>query len=256
MRRNPAARAASMHASRIAEPDAAPRERRVHEEGADPRRLGRGVEQRVLRRTSSGRRRRACAAGSIRRSRRARRPPRPRSTCRRRSAGCPGRRRSGSRSRSARPSSSPRESAARRERDQLLQRGQVRRGGQADAQRPAPDHRTFGRREVRVLDDAEDVAEGILHRRDADPAADVLHRLVRPRAPSASSSRTPRRRPRRPSTATTPPPGTHVAHVGVEAELEAADLEADVEGLREVRLDAEDRGCTRPSPPRGRAPCR
>jgi hypothetical protein len=85
---------------------------------------------------------------------------------------------------------------------------------------------------VRVLDHAERVAERIEHRRRLDAVADVLHGIAQRRA----EAREPldgladvRDAPVRERAV-----GTGLA-VGQEPELEAADLEADVERLVEVR---------------------
>src|SRR5262245_50445962 len=89
--------------------------------------------------------------------------------------------------------------------------------------------------EVRVLDDAEEIAERVAHAADLDPLADVLERRVRLGAGGeqalhrgAGVLNTPVGE--RPARA-----GAVLLDVGVEPQLKAADAEADVERLVEVR---------------------
>ena len=92
---------------------------------------------------------------------------------------------------------------------------------------------------MRVLDDAEHVAEGVPDGPDLHAAPDVLHRLLRRRAEVEESlvggvgvGDPPVR-----NASLRPPRGDR--GIRDEPELEAADVEADVEGLVEVGGDAE-----------------
>ena len=110
-------------------------------------------------------------------------------------------------------------------------------------------------REVRVLDDAEDVAEGVLDRRDLDPAADVALRARTAARPAPPARGAPRRRPRRPSTRRRRRPAPRRPCRGPGP---ARTRRPGSRRRRAPRSTARCRGPgrTRPSPPRGPAPCR
>ena len=89
-----------------------------------------------------------------------------------------------------------------------------------------------------ILDDAQNVAEGIEHRRDFNILADILNVAVPGRAEFQQSIQGSLRI--RDSPVHLHASGTgRTCSVRVQAEFEATDIEADIERLIEVRLNAE-----------------
>lgn len=94
---------------------------------------------------------------------------------------------------------------------------------------------------MRVLDDPDDVAEGVFDRRDEDSAAHIRDRLALLRAEFREACERGARVGDAP-VGDDAVAGDRARGVGVEAEFVAADVEADVERLVEVRPGAEQRG--------------
>src|SRR5215203_815261 len=87
---------------------------------------------------------------------------------------------------------------------------------------------------MRVLDDPQDIAERIEHRRDPDAAAHVLNALVLPRSQAEEPGEGCIRVGHSPVGLDAPGPWLRALAGRVQSQLEAADAEADVERLVEV----------------------
>src|SRR5260370_4009638 len=92
---------------------------------------------------------------------------------------------------------------------------------------------------MRVFDDAEDVAERVFDRRHFDAAADFLQRVALRRPELEEPLVCGRGIAYAPVGAYPARAGGVARHVWVEAQLEAADVEPDVERLVEIRLNAQ-----------------
>jgi hypothetical protein len=103
----------------------------------------------------------------------------------------------------------------------------------------------FGKREMRVLNDAEDVSEWVEDRCYSNAAADFLHGGARrsAKADQAVESRLSVRNP--PIRHRTGLPAGCAGSVWIEAQFVATHVEAHIEGLIEVRLNLENRGIPR-----------